>query len=202
MKQENSAFPYASAHCQPRSGSRPSSAALVTSHISQLAFLTAPQLNSFLVHPHPQETALTLFRGIAAAFHLHKALSQQQLQAIAHVQNEEWLNTRGTVRQQMMEQGKGKDQVLVLGSSKKTTIFFFSQSSHLKHKARSNTFHSYSISIFPPADYETLTKVAAQPVTTQPAPIPMDRQTADRQTLQSESSSKVCYTFPLQTSAQ
>lgn len=82
-------FPDASVHCQPRLGSRPSSAELFTSHISQMAFLTAPQLNSLLVHPLPQETALILFRGIAEAFHLPKSSSQQQLQTTARVQNEE-----------------------------------------------------------------------------------------------------------------
>ena len=64
--------------------------------------------------------------------------------------------------------------MLILGSSRKTTIL--SQSSHLKHKARSNTFHSYSITVFLSVDLKTLTEVNKNyplSVTTQPAPIPV-----------------------------
>lgn len=143
MKQENPVFPYTSAHCQPRSGSRPSSAVLFTSHISQMAFLTAPQLNSFLGHPLPQETALILLWGISETFHLHKSSSHQQLQAIAHVQNEEWWNTRVQSDSRWWHKGKAR-------KSAHARIFqennlFVSQSPYLKNKARSNTFHSSAL---------------------------------------------------------
>jgi len=54
-------------------------------------------------------------------------------------------------------------------------MFFLFQSSHLKHKARSNTFNLYSISLFLSVDLKTLTKVGKNcllSVTTQPAPVP------------------------------
>lgn len=136
-----SSVPYVSVRCQPRSGNRQFGSVIHSTRLT-LDFSYCYSINLFLLHLCLKRGPLPCLREwlqLSTCMRLHRSSNCKWLLACMQNKVMKYQSTGQTAVGDAKKRQRSVFQVFITGSSRKTTIFFLSQSTHLKHKAQSNT---------------------------------------------------------------